>query len=222
MKIPLLTLILFALLPLAISAQVPDSTKKDTLTGNIPRIYHGVSAGYANNQFYYDYHSAPSVGYFLDLKLDGRAWLFFQFNVNAFRDYYSNDYYSVITGVSGLWETKSRYFDLEIPIRFALQVGKKDARFRFFPTAGVGLYIPVYYYSKNTINGNRNGVDKGYPDDIALFTGLNTGFEAKWVYSHRHHVGIGFNYSIMGLAYNRNHAFYSNFYLKFGWNKYKK
>jgi len=227
MKISLLTLIFLALLPLASQAQVPDSTKKDTLIGKIPHIYHGINVGASADHFLHRYFVfdptayAPTLGYYLDLNLKGRGWLLMQFNLNTFYQHDEETHTNPTLGTHKHGE-KNFYFDLDIPFRFALRTGKENASFSIYPTIGLGLYFPLYYYEINYVDGERQGVDKGYPDDFPFYPYINAGFELKWKYSKKHHIAAGLNLCYMLFTGDNVIPSYGTAYLKFGWNKYKK
>jgi hypothetical protein len=187
--------LLAAFFCLRVNAQTPD-------------VYHGINAGASRNMDFYD-SSAPSVGYFLDMHLRGRTWLFTQFNLERY--YLSND-----ISYWGTNEYSYSIYDLYVPVRFAFRLGKEDAKFTFYPTVGFGLYIPLVYYYKET-NGNVTEKELTYGgEDQYVYPLFNMGFEAKWHYSQKHNLGIGFNTNYQG------YGLHTNVYLKFGWNKYNK
>lgn len=208
-------------------AQTPEPAKK---TAEPVDIMHGINAGVASNTYLYEYYNydnyggngsalpiAPALGYYLDIHMRGRTWLFTQFNLEwqntkgTSQSYNPNNPYTT-TRVSN-------YVDLYIPIRFAFRLGKEDAKFTFFPTAGFGLYMPVFYSYKSRYTGAQNYTYKdaawfSSDDGVPFYPLLNIGFEAKWKFSQKHNLAIGFNSDYL-VAHN-------TIYLKFGWNKYKK
>lgn len=212
------------LLPLTTNAQT-DSTANDSLSKKGLPFYHGINAGVSADHFLHRYFVfdptvyAPTVGYYLDIKLKGRGWLFMQFNLNTFYQYGKSETITPL-GLSNRGY-KNYYFDLDVPFRFALRTGKENAAFSFYPTIGLGLYFPLYFYEINYANDEREGVDKGYPEDSPVYPYINAGFEMKWKYSNKHHVAAGLNLCYIPTAEN-NIPNYGTLYLKFGWNKYKK
>lgn len=185
------------------------------LNAQAPDIVHGINAGVSsNNYLYYDAWNdnkmpiAPLLGYYLDVHMRGRTWLFMQFNFAWQKIKYNNS--------SNQSYAVQNSLDLSIPIRFAFRLGKEDAKFTFYPTAGFGVYVPVYYkYRSGSSSNYAYGTwFESVEDDFPFYPLLNIGFEAKWRYSNKHNVAIGFNSNYL-VAEN-------TFYLKFGWNKYKK
>lgn len=204
---------LFALLVFTFSkAQTPD-------------IYHGVNAAVNNNLYLYDYYYgngnnitiSPSAGYFLDVHMRGRTWLFMQFNAVWTHKKETNTYtywnppYEQIT-----YTDTDNFLDINIPIRFAFRLGKEDGKFTFFPTAGFGVYLPMLYASKRVSSkyGTSSDVEYAGEYDVPFYPLLNIGFEAKWRINEKHNMGFGFNSDYL-LAQN-------SIYVKFGWNKYPK
>lgn len=218
-------LFLTLLFSAGLNAQTPGTTAADsTAKPALRKLYHGINAGASIDRFLHRYYMfdrnryAPTLGYYLDIHLNGRAWLFMQFNLNMFYIKTTSSYYTPLTG-HGIYSGKKFYFDLDVPVRIAIRLGKKDAKFLCYPTAGLGLYIPLYYYEVNYINNKRDGVDKGYPEDFPFYPYVNAGFEMKWKYSPKHHIGLGFTVSYVPTTPMPSSA---TAYLKFGWNKYRK
>lgn len=197
--------------------------KKDSLKKQAIDIYHGINTGTSINTYLYYYENGdgtsanrlpalPMLGYFLDIHMRGRTWLFMQFNASWFKDQYSS------TFSGNTYTYKSNHFDLNVPIRFGFRLGKEDAKFSLYPTAGFGVYIPLVYFESTEKNGvnvyKSRAVWLNSDDGVPFYPLLNIGFEAKWRFCRRHNLAFGFN---------SNYIFAENsFYLKFGWNKYKK
>ncbi len=181
-----------------------------------PNIMHGINAGIASNTYLYDYYSAkqklpiaPALGYYLDVNLRGRTWLFTQFNLEWQRTTY--------TGMLPYYTVKENFVDLNIPVRFGFRLGKKDAKFTFFPTVGTGFYVPIFNTYKTVYpnNSSKNNSDSYWFDDyVPVYPLLNVGFEAKWNFSPKYNLALGFNSDYI-TAHN-------TVYLKFGWNRYTK
>lgn len=209
-----------------LAAQQPDTTRTDTLHTKIPLVYHGINAGVSADHFLHRYFVfdptvyAPTLGYYLDINLKGRGWLFMQFNLNTY--YQQSEHLHTTPQETEKHGEKNFYFDLDIPFRFALRTGKENASFSIYPTIGLGLYFPLYYYEINYVDGERQGVDKGYPDDWPFYPYINAGVELKWKFNKKHHVGAGINVCYMLLTGDNVIPSYGTAYLKFGWNKYKK
>lgn len=190
-----------------------------------PDIVHGINAGVSSNNYLYYYNweenklpIAPSLGYYLDIHMHGRTWLFMQFNFQYQHTKYTDNYYSP-TNTPATYTSVSNYLDLYIPIRFAFRLGKEDTKFTFYPTAGFGLYVPVMAaynsrYSNTQQYNEKNTYWFSSDDGVPFYPLMNIGFEAKWKFSQRNNLAIGFNSDYL-IANNI-------IYLKFGWNKYKK
>lgn len=171
-----------------------------------PTVYHGINASGCSSSELYDNGISPGLGYYLDIHLKGRTWVFMQFDVLRHRYKYS---------VNKLNEHTLTIIDLNIPVRFAFRLGKEDAKFTYYPTVGFGLYCPGYYSIKYKINTMNN--DRGYIGyDEPIYPMFNIGFETKYRLNERKNIAIGINsnYMLYGL--------FTSAYLKFGWNKYKK
>lgn len=196
---------------LTCDAQTPDSTKKDSI--KIISLIHGISAGIGYNPILYTERPGPTLGYFVDIFLRGRTWLCIGFNFEYYRVRYAgvnNDFF----GQPYTYKTNHSHIDLSIPIQFAFRIGGENKRFNFYPTAGLGLYLPLYsrssYYRNNALTLRTSG----YNDlNGPLLPMVNIGFECRWKLSTQYNLSIGIN---------SNYLFYNTFHLKFGWNKYKK
>lgn len=190
---------------------MPDSLKKDSLK-NISLI-HGIGAGLGHNPYLYTVKPGPSIGYFVDINLRGRTWLFIGFNFEYYRVRYRGTSTSFF-GQPYTYKTNHSNLDLSIPVKFAFRTGKEGKAFNFYPTVGMGIYLPLLYRSSYFRDDVLSLRVAGYNDlNSPLYPLLNIGFECRWQLKGRHNIGFGLNSSFL---------FYNTFHLKFGWNKYKK
>ena len=208
----LLLYLLFATsFSLTCDAQTPDSTKKESIKKI--SLIHGISAGVGDNLILYTERPGPTLGYFVDIFLRGRTWLCIGFNFEYYRVRYrgiNNDFW----GQPYTYKTNHSNLDFTIPIRFAFRTGKENSRFNFYPTAGLGLYLPFLYRSSYYKNNQLSSRYWGYDDlNGPLLPMVNIGFECRWKLSAQYNLSIGIN---------SNYLLYNTFHLKFGWNKYKK
>lgn len=209
---------------LGTQAQTVDSINAKAEKPFVFHHFSGINITYAANQYVYGKDATGfGIGYFKDRKIGERTFVMAQFNLVVNRALYYGQYYQW-NSVYATYKDVDTGYDLDIPVRFSVRVGKEDADYTLFPTLGFGFYLPMYYTSKRYVNGALTERYNGLAlEDLPFFFSGNVGLELKVKIGRKQHIGIGYTYSLMGLLGEDFNDIpdYHSAYLKFGWSRPK-
>jgi len=183
----LITCLLVFVFVAQLNAQTPESTKK---VFEPMDIYHGVTTGITAN------NPGSHAGYYLDLHMRKRLWLFTKYNIH---------YYTY-----GIIADDRTAIALAPSVCFAFRLNGEDKRWNYFPYLGTAINLATY--SRGNWLYQNNSHSSSF--DINLVPTLMAGFEAKCRLKDKYNLGLGVEVD----SYNGD----VRGFVKFGWNRQYK